>query len=341
MPSRPALTFRDFMEGALYDSSTGFYATRPAKRDFYTAPELHPAFGMLLAEEIVHRLQQLRAAGHRDPFHIVEMGAGHGTLSAQIMRHIKAEHGEWFESVRNVIIERSQLTLLAAVERLGPAVPHLMAYSDLSKIKKFRGVVLSNELVDAFPVHLVEKANGELREVYVENDEGARRLRTRLGKLSHHRLDEFAQRYAKHLEEGQRHAVNIEALEWIAAVAEKLEAGHVITVDYGDRLRPGQSFDVRTFERHTVGGDALSDPGKKDITASVDFAALEREGERLGLETVEFLTLGRFLMDRGILEMLPKGDGLEAVNERNKMKTLFHPDGMGDRFKVLVQKKGV
>ena len=88
-----------------------------------------------------------------------------------------------------------------------------------------------------------------------------------------------------------------------------------------------------------MGEDIVSRPGKVDLTASVDFTQLIAHGERSGLRTESFTTLGKFLLENGILDRMPAGDSVSAFKERNRIKTLFHPEGMGEKFKVLIQER--
>ena len=125
----------------------------------------------------------------------------------------------------------------------------------------------------------------------------------------------------------------------MGAVASKLECGAVITVDYGDAAPAPRANAPRFFFRHSTGGDVLARFGRQDLTASVDFNRLIEEGRRRGLQDASFRSMGRFLLDRGALERLSAGNSPAVYAERNRLKTLFHPGGMGEAFKVLIQEK--
>jgi SAM-dependent MidA family methyltransferase len=199
-----------------------------------------------------------------------------------------------------------------------------------------RGVFLSNELVDALPFHVLEKRDGKVWELYVD-DSGA----PVLGELSTRALAPHAQAVALTLEEGQRHAVSLEARSWLTEVAGRLECGYLATIDYGKRLAAGDINAPRSYRRHTVDDRILAAPGARDLTAPVDFSALVSEGERLGLATASFTSMARFLLDCGLLDWLPAGSDAATVTDRARLKTLVHPEGMGEAFKVLVQTKRV
>ncbi|MDE2292485.1 MAG: SAM-dependent methyltransferase, partial [Elusimicrobia bacterium] len=147
-------TFRRFMEAALYDPAHGFYAARQPKADFYTAPELHPAFARVLAGEVAARLERVRAERPRAPLFVVEMGAGDGTLARQLLTALREDHARWFRAIRYVLVERVESLMLDAVLRLQDTGAGVMGYTRLEDMPPVCGVFLSNELVDALPAHV-------------------------------------------------------------------------------------------------------------------------------------------------------------------------------------------
>ncbi|HVE12166.1 MAG TPA: SAM-dependent methyltransferase [Elusimicrobiota bacterium] len=330
-------TFRDYMESALYAPKDGFYARREPRADFYTAPELHPAFAETLAREIAARLKSLGARRPKEPLFVVEVGSGTGALAGQLLRALRDGSAEWRARGRYVLVERVESVLLDSVLALREHDEKVLGYSRMSDVPPLCGVVLSNELLDAMPVHVIEKRDGRVGEVYVEaGPDGAE---ARVGSFSRRELATAAKAVAESLPEGGRHAVNLGLDAWCRELARVLKAGAAITVDYGARLDAATPNPPRYFRRHQTGADVVDRPGEKDLTASVDFSALMRAGERRGLRTASFSTLGKFLLERGIVERMPAGDTLAAYKERNQIKTLFHPEGMGDSFKVLIQEK--
>lgn len=322
-------TFRDFMEEALYDPAGGFYARREPTADFYTAPELTRAFAAVLAGEAVRRFERLRAQGVPGPYAIVEMGAGSGLLAEQLLAELRERHPAWAESVRYVLVERSREPLLAAVLKLSASHRGVMGSTRLDEVLPFNGLLLSNELVDAFPVHLLEKRDGRMFEVWVE--ESGREV---LCELSHPELAQPARAVCEGLADGERHSVNLEADRWVKAVAGKLQRGWVLTIDYGKRFGAAPN-PPRAYFRHSTSLDVSARKGRQDITASVDFDRLIEAGRREGLELETYCSLARFLIDGGI------AGSLEAASykSRLKIKTLIHPEGMGEVFKVLIQRR--
>jgi len=328
------MTFRDFMEEALYGPAEGFYVRRAPGEDFFTAPELHPAFAEALADDVRARLEAAAGGGLRAPLTLVEMGSGDGRLARQLLGALKARHPRWHALLRVVLVERVERLLLESLVSLPVEPGRAMGFTRLEDVPPFRGVLLSNELVDALPFHVLEKRDGKVWEVFVERRDGA--LRPVLGECSSPEVAREAAKSAHRLQEGEKDSLSLAARDWVRLAASKIEAGALITVDYGGKAGPTPP---RCFYRHATGMDVLERPGRQDLTASVDFAALVAEGRLHGLHEASYQTLGRFLLDRGVLARLPEGQGAAAYAERNRIKTLLHPGGMGEAFKVLVQEK--
>ena len=324
-------TFRDFMESALYEPGSGFYSRRTPTEDFYTAPELHPAFAGVLARALADRLDALQKRGVPGPYCLVEMGAGSGRLAREILQSLRSARSDWAAKAQYIVVERVTDSLVETVVSLSAVCDRVLGYGRVEDVPPCAGVFFSNELVDSFPVHLLEKRGGQMYEVYVE--ESGRML---LSGFSTKELAPHAEAVAAGLAEGERHAVNLEALRWLRAVSERLTAGFLLTVDYGKRFQ-GAPNPPRTFFRHATDDRLAEAKGLKDITASVDFDSLIAEGGRCGLKLESYGTLSRFLIDGGVSDWLKAGEDAAAWRSRAKIKTLIHPEGMGEVFKVLVQ----
>lgn len=325
-------SFRDFMESALYDPERGYYSVREKAADFYTAPELHSAFGAVLADRLALLLERVRSG----PLSLVEAGCGDGTLACQVARRLREKHPALAGRVSFMLVERGRKDLTTAVRRLNAFGVAVTAYTEIGKIPPFSGVLYSNELLDALPVHLLEARDGRVQEVFV--DDSGREV---CGPLSRPDLEPHAQALAGALPEGGRHAVSLEAPAWLAAAAARAREGFIVSIDYGKRFAPGTANPPRAFHRHAVETELTREPGARDLTASVDFEALIKSGEAGGLSLESFETLSKFLIEGGMLGFLEDaaGDDSGAYRDRAKLKTLIHPEGMGEVFKVLIQRK--
>lgn len=328
------------MESALYDPVTGFYSTRIPTADFYTAPELHPAFGCILADRLATLLRRVQLVRPNDRLTLLEAGCGDGTLAATVTRRMRQLHPDVANRLHFILIDRSRKDLTTAVRRITAFGVTVEGYTGIEKVGRISGVIYSNELFDAMPAHLIEKNAGKMNEVYVGED-GQYLLRA----ITSPELATHAAHVAPHLCEGDRHAVSLESSHWLETAATRLTAGFILSIDYGKRFTPETPNVPRAYRQHQLISDLTSDAGFKDLTVPVDFNALITVGEKIGLSLESFQSFSAFLLDNGISSWLPtSSDNIASINiasikEAAQLKTLLHPDGMGESFKVLLQKK--
>jgi SAM-dependent MidA family methyltransferase len=154
-------------------------------------------------------------------------------------------------------------------------------------------------------------------------------------------IDDYFRRYFPPPEEGRWYEANTEALRWMDRIARSLRSGYMLTIDYGYTRAESVRFPAGTlmgYRRHTAREDVLEDPGERDITAHVNFSALEETGAAQGLRTERFETLAQTLLAAGepdqFASVLATGD----LRRRMQLKTLLF--GMGETFRVLLQSKG-
>ena len=350
------LTFARFMELALYDEEHGYYttgggratsATSPIGReggDFFTAPSLSPVLAKCLVRQLAEIDERL---GHPPVFHLVEMGPGDGTLLRDLLQECQEQQASLLPRLACILVERSpafrrrQQDALAAWQEQGVGIRWV---DDLQSIGdgNLTGTLLSNELVDAFPVHRVRMEEDGLRELYVTSRDRA--LQEQWGEPSTPELASFLSDLDVELPVGFATEVSLEAVKWIKQVAGVLDRGVVITIDYGhvarDYFAPERkNGTLLGYYRHTVTANPLTRVGEQDLTAHVNFSSLARAGERVGLTTTGLTNLQHFLMSLGIEELIEGCDQeSEAVQAASQ---LLRPHGMGTTFKVLMQHKGL
>jgi SAM-dependent MidA family methyltransferase len=329
-------TFRDFMESALYDPESGFYSTRTQTADFYTAPELHPAFGAVLADRLALLLRRVQAARPGETLALVEAGCGNGTLAAAVARRLREKHADVAEGLRFVLVERSRRDLTDAIRRLTAFGLPVDACTNIERLPNFTGVLYSNELFDALPAHLLQKNAGVIKEVYVEADG-----KQVLGEFSTPDLAVHASAIAPALAEGERHAVNLAAPRLLLEAASRLTSGFLLTLDYGKRFTSETPNAPRAYRAHRIESDLTSAPGTQDLTVPADFSALIAAGEAAGAALESYESMSHFLLEGGIETFLAAaaGEDVSSYRERAQLKTLIHPEGMGEAFKVLIQRK--
>ena len=340
--ARGPMTFAEFMELALYHPSVGYYTSGErvgAAGDFYTSSSAHPAFGVLLAVQLFQMWQLL---GQPAPFTVAEPGAGNGLLCRDIVSAAAGLLDGFAHSLRYVCLDRRGN---GGYERGLPGVSR--AASDGLPLRGIVGCILSNELLDAMPVHQVIMERGRLREVYVGLD--GNRLAAQTGQPSTPLLAQRLAGLGVELSEGQTAEVNLALESWTEATALALERGFVLTVDYGrpaeELYSPEERFrgTLTTFRRHLQTDRPLERVGQQDMSAQVDFTTLARTGAQAGLDFMGYASQSAFLRNLGLgqLEQRPPvGSPRQAQASRVGMRELTKPGGLGD-FKIMAQGKNV
>jgi len=353
------------MELALYDSEFGYYMRQdqPAEGsnpggmearigwsgDFYTSSDVHP----VLAQSLARQMRQLDdLLGRPDPFTLVEMGPGKGLLARDFLADCAAQGDSFWRRLRYVLIERSPA--MRAAQRANLAYPLTPALSnrvswldglDELETEAVTGAVLSNELLDAFPVHRVRVDDGRPREIVVDFQGG--RFVERLE-------DPATPALSRHLEllgslgitltKGCTAEINLQALEWMKGVARILGRGLVVTIDYGHTARDLYGPDrprgtLLCYHDQRLSEDPYTRVGLQDMTAHVDFTSLATVGEEAGLRVTGFTNQMSFLMGLGVDRLVEELE--PGTAEFQGVIHLLRPDGMGRTFKILVQHKGM
>ncbi|HEY9736011.1 MAG TPA: class I SAM-dependent methyltransferase [Trichocoleus sp.] len=353
------ISFAEFMDLALYHPQQGYYASQESvigpQGDFITSPHLGHDFGELLAEQFAELWKILNCP---ELFTVVEMGAGQGLAAWDVLKFLEQTYPDCFAALQYAIVERSAALRAAQQQRLeiwGDKV----YWTELDAIptNSVTGCFFSNELVDALPVHQVVLTEAGLYEVFVTVAEDAETLVETMAELSDLRLAAYFELVGIDLTPerypiGYRTEVNLAALAWMKAVAQRLRRGFVVTVDYGYPARRyyGEMRSQGTLQcyyRHAHHNDPYSHIGHQDITAHVDFTALERQGERYGLTTLGQTQQAMFLMALGLGERLHALSNIQesttealqfAIQRRDVLHQLISPMGLGN-FNVLVQGK--
>jgi SAM-dependent MidA family methyltransferase len=355
--ARGPVTLAEFMDLVLYHPVEGYYSsfreiTGPGG-DYYTSPHVHPIFGQLLARQL-HQMWKI--LGHPAPFTLVEMGGGRGFLCWDILNYCRAQFGDFYRCLDYVLAEISGPLIEKQRSLLSPFLhERKVEWVDpeglWNRAQPFIGCLLSNELIDAFPVHLVQQKDGKLWEIHI--DFGEERFREVLRPPSHLGLEEYFLLYGSPLEEGQRAEVNLKALDWIENVSQVFQRGFILTIDYGyeaaELYQPARrDGTLLCYFRHTTSSNPYERIGVQDITAHVNFTALIKKGETLGLKKAGYTEQYKFLVSLGLLQDLetlerdsPGDSDPGFLKNKLAMRNLLIPEGMGTLFKVLCQSKGV
>ncbi len=347
------ITFADYMTACLYEPGLGYY-TSPGRKvgvqgDFYTSITVHAAFGRVIARELA---AMWRSMGQPADFTLMEVGAGHGRLACDILDFLQEREPECYASSRLMLVEKEPSLVAAQQELLAGHAARLLwtGHAETAQDSRFSGVIYSNELLDAMPVHRVLMTPDGLKEIYVTRD--GEQLKEQLDVPSTPVIGEYLARYGMPLLPGQEAEVSLAALSWFEAVASRLQQGFILTVDYGypkeELYAPQRKLGtLLCYHQHRVEDNPYQRLGEQDITTHVNFSALMERGEELGLTTVWFGEQCRFLLAAGMVNEFEaiESSGLpetEKLKRRLTLKRLIMPQGgMGDTFRVLVQSKGV
>jgi SAM-dependent MidA family methyltransferase len=343
------ITFADYMRECLYHPVHGYYSKAESKRfaDYYTSVDVHPIFARLLARQFVEMWEGL---GRPAEFTVVEAGAGAGRFASQVLDFSEAKLPGFYAALRYVAMGRSALRREQATIRSQrhSATGHFTASAEIPALIA-AGCIFSNELIDALPVHRVVMNGGAMKEIFVGFRDG--RFVDLVAPLSTCAISEYFAAQEITLNDGQHAEAGLEASDWINEIGRRLERGYVLTIDYGHPA--ADLFDERhmrgtllAYQNHRTSEEFYSSPGEQDLTAHVNFTALELWGKRAGLETAGFTSQTAFLLALGqgneFADLYDEGQTeAERTKARLQLKTLIHPEGMGERFRVLIQRKDV
>ncbi len=358
------ISFADYMNLALYHPEYGYYTTGAGKigagGDFATSPHLCPDFGEMLAEQFWQMWQIL---GCPVPFQLIEMGAGQGLIAGDVLGYLQQKYPDFFASLDYIIIENSPGMRRFQQQRLarftGDAAKPLRwcSWAEIEP-NSIIGCCFSNELVDALPVHQFVISQGKLKEIYVTISavNGELKFVEVVGELSTPKIAEYLVELDLDLlggkyPDGYRSEVNLASITWLQEVAQRLKRGYLLTIDYGyqcDRYYAPSRHQgtLQCYYQHRYHDDPYILVGQQDITAHVNFTALERYGQQWGLENIAFTQQGLFLMALGLGDRIaavsttPGLDIATALQRREVLHQLIDPMGLGN-FGVLLQSKGL
>ncbi len=333
------MSFRDFMETALYHPEYGYYTCLDSgvAPDFYTSPEISPAFGYAVAEQI-KQMMEFRGLIENDTFTIIEMGGGSGKLALQILERLSGSGC----SMNYIMVEISPALKSLQKKNLSSCADNVTwsSWEELFREHEtLNGVILGNEFIDALPFRRFRGTEEGVMEICVGiSADGFTEVLAEPDKAFTARLPVLAPE--------QEIEFSGDAAVWLKEASELMNRGFLLLFDYGESeeslIREGGT--VRGFKGHTVSPDCLSAPGTADITASVNFSFLEREAVKCGFETAGYTGQGNFLMSVGILDLVSSMD-FEKFS-RDKMgfmlgiKRLIMPDGLGESHKAAAFSKG-
>lgn len=341
------LSFRDFMEVALYHPETGYYAQaeNPVGRgaDYVTAPVLSPLFSYALSS-LVREFVRRNEGGLCS---IVDIGCGDGSLIRALAAQSDAEAARFFGVDRS--LARAVPSIAEPPRDDSPAPVFFQTIDEVPRDGAH--LILSNELYDAFPFARLVKRGEHLHELWVQEREG---VLDWLELEAPPQYDDYFDSRGIVLAEGQFADVSLEWEAYHRDVVRFLQRGLIVTIDYGfpaSKLfhpRARRFGTAAAYSQHRVSRDLLADPGRQDLTAHVNFDDLQRADA----DTLWFDRLARFLLALGASDhpvfrpieesgITTTEEGLALLEAREDARRLVLPDGIGEEMRVLVQGKDV
>lgn len=336
------IPFARFMELALYTPELGYYSAGKHKfgaaGDFVTAPELGPVFAQCLARQCAQILPTLSNGD------ILEVGAGSGTLAVQLLLELE-RLGQL--PARYLILEISSALRARQQALFAGMATHLLErvqWIDSLPTVGFRGIVLGNELLDAMPVERFRVGTQGIVQLQVGWEDN------RFVWREAHANDALSTRVTGlSLPEGYVSEVGFTAEGWVRSVADILEQGVLLLVDYGfprhEFYHPQRSSGtLMCHYRHRAHSDPLMLTGLQDITAHVDFTAIAEAGTDSKLSLLGYTSQALFLLGCGlddIATQIDQSDARAYLRFTNEVKKLTLPHEMGELFKVIALGRGI
>lgn len=338
--SSGSIAFQRYMELALYAPGLGYYAAGSTKLgeegDFVTAPEISPLFSQSLANAILPVLEKDQI--------ILEVGAGRGRMAADILAHLKQQNKlpkeYWILELSADFRERQKCTINEIVPEFLDKVKWLDALPN-----EFSGVVLANELLDAMPVRLFQKSENDINEVDVgwKNEKFIFQLQPGDDPRLINRIKDIEYELESEIEAGYISEINFAAEDWIKSIAECLQQGVIILIDYGFPQREyyhaqRNQGTLMCHYRHRGHADPFVYPGLQDITAHVDFTAMADAALNANLEVIGYTNQVSFLMGAGLMELNALNEECDVKKQMDvaaQIKKLTLPHEMGELFKVI------
>jgi SAM-dependent MidA family methyltransferase len=337
------ITYATYMEHVLYHPTLGYYTKERPKigvsGDFITTSNVSSIFAEMIARFLVKLVQD-----EVIPPVVCEIGGGTGKFACDFLQEWKKISDE---PLMYIMIETSPYHRQLQRERLGEAI---IQYSSLEELpQEIEGLVFSNELFDAFPVHVIEQHNGQLYEVMVSLNKDQELIEVRKI-LDHPEMIAYLHKYQIKLQEGQRFEIPLLMERYIEKMNAHITKGLVMTVDYGYTFEEWQlpfhhDGSLRGYYQHQMVTNPLLYPGHMDLTTHIHLDTLKEEGNRIGLRYIGDWNQREFLLHIGILEYLQEHHDPNPFSEASKrnraIRTLVMSDGMSPYFRVMLQQKGI
>lgn len=346
-----SISYSNYMEIALYDRDRGYYMKEVNKigksGDFYTSSNVHSVFGKVLCRIFIEQVKNGKI-----PPRVCEIGAGTGRLANFILAEWMKMDEESFQTLEYYIVEMSPYHLQqqrASIENFEKVFQFETIAEMTREIGRFKGIVLSNELFDAFPVDVIQKEAGIVCEVRVSVDNKDQLVEV-LVPCDNVDLLNWLEHYELFLEEGQRIEIPIAMKKWLEQTVDWFDQGIMFTIDYGytneEWMEPIHlDGSLRGYYKHQMKNNPLLYPGEMDLTTHIHLDALKKIGMETSLSYVDMMKQHKFLLSGGILEYLQDHydpNPFSEVSKQNRaIRSFLLEGGISSSFTVMIQQKGM
>lgn len=337
------ISYADYMNTVLYHPEKGYYMKDKQKigrqGDFITSSNVDDIVGETFAKWFAYVCENCQLA----PI-FCEVGAGTGRFARAFLK-------KWQESIKKplkyIIVESSPYHRRIQNELLMEDFSFEQA-SSLDELESFEGMIYTNELFDALPVHVIEKQKGQLFEIMVgiQNEH----LFEKKIPLSNRKILLFLQETGIELHENQRIEIPLLMENILLKMSRVLSKGFLTTVDYGytnkEWMQPSRrKGSLRGYYHHQLVEDVLQHPGEMDVTSHVHFDWLIKRGRQLQFNLLIKLRQDEFLLKNNILQDLGNHNDANPFSYNSKrnraIRSLIMSSGISSYFHVLIQQKGI
>lgn len=342
-------TYYDFMNTALYDTEMGYYTNEETKLgkegDFYTSNHVHPVFSHAHGRFFADLFDSSDL--HRT---IIETGSGDGRFALEVLTYLEQHHERIFNDISYYVIEASAIhreIIMKKLAKYNGKVEIFSSLRDFQQDHRMNGIIYSNELFDAMPVHVVEKSEEGWNEVLIEYADGE--LNEIAFPCQNPILLNWLSSFGPELEPGFRTELNTEMKRWLEEALEIADNAVLMTVDYGYRngeMKHPQRREgsIRGYRAHKLIHNPLETPGQMDLTSHIQWDAYDAIAKAYGFSTLDHLRQDQFLLKAGIFRFLQEPKEIDPFSDTFKLnraiQSLVTPDGISGAFQVDIKTKG-
>lgn len=343
-----AMPFSEYMQRGLYEPELGYYVNGFSKLgrhgDFTTAPEISEHFAVCLAAQCIEVFDAI------DTANILEFGGGSGRLAVDVLKTLmqKERLPESYQILE--VSHELQQQQRQLIERELPAEVSSRVIWLNGLPNDFSGVMIANEVLDAFAVERFKIVNGQAQRVLVDFSDNGFALHAEIDQQTADAVAAIERDCDTSFKEGYESEYCALLAPWWQSLADCMHAGAAIVCDYGSERRQYYSpkkptGTLRCFYRHTLHDDPFARAAVQDITADVDFTAVAIAATNAGMELQGYTPLSEFMLSLDVLDhhrqKLQALDEHEQLAATSQLKRVIMSQEMGDRFLVIGFSKGV